>query len=610
MIIAARQSQNISIAVPRASRRVYLLAAPLCASILLAQPAYAQNAADIAPPTREELAPGQPRVSREAVTLTVDGEMERRPCALDNPEYAELKVTLNQVLYTGAERASEVALAQAHEGYLGRELPIRALCDIRDRAAALLDAAGYLAAVEIPPQNLGQGNAEMRVVLGRLVAVRARGDTEGSQSLLENYLGKLVGADVFNVRDAERYLLLANDIPGTEIRLSLRPADGGAPGDLIGEVAVMHVPIVADLSVQNLGSRAVGRFNALARVEAYGLTGAGDRTSLLFFSTADFKEQQTLQLAHEFLVGGEGLRLGGQITLGWTTPSALAGFVIKSDTLFATLEANYPIVRTQAASLWGAGGFDLIDQDVSVNGFNLTRDRVRTAYARLNFVAYDADSIARRRGYSLYEPRAQLAGELEVRKGLNAFGTARDCRGALLACLTGGAVPPARIEQDPTPFFVRGSIQAEYRPAPQFGMATELRGQISGAPLPSFEEFAAGNYTIGRGYDPASLLGDSGAGVSFELFYGSLSPSSASALVFQPYIFTDAAKSWQEDPSLAALGSQRLWSAGGGLRFVRGSSLQGDVSLAVPLRRTNGQTSRGDTRLLFTLTARLLPWSL
>jgi len=32
--------------------------------------------------------------------------------------------------------------------------------------------------------------------------------------------------------------------------------------------------------------------------------------------------------------------------------------------------------------------------------------------------------------------------------------------------------------------------------------------------------------------------------------------------------------------------------------------------LAVPLRRINGQTSRGDTRLLFTLTARLLPWSL
>ena len=295
MTIPARLAHSSVLAPARHALRSLALTATLAG---LCSPALAQNAGDITPPTREELTPGQPRISREAVTLTVDGQMERRPCALDNPEYAELKVTLNQVLYTGAERASEVALAQAHEGYLGRELPIRALCDIRDRAAALLDAAGYLAAVEIPAQNLGQGTAEMRVVLGRLVAVRARGDTEGSQRLLENYLGKLVGADVFNVADAERYLLLANDIPGTEIRLSLRPAEGGAPGDLIGEVAVMHVPLVADISVQNLGSRAVGRVNGLARVEAYGLTGAGDRTSLLFFSTADFKEQQTLQLAH------------------------------------------------------------------------------------------------------------------------------------------------------------------------------------------------------------------------------------------------------------------------------------------------------------------------
>lgn len=606
MKIVARQTSITAIARARTASCALLLSASLAA---LAQPASAQNAADIAPPTREELAPGQPRQGREAVTLTVDGQMERRPCALDNPEYAELKVTLNQVIYTGGERASEVALARAHDGYLGRELPIAALCDIRDRAAALLDAAGYLAAVEIPPQNLGQGTAEMRVVLGRLVAVRARGDTEGAEALLSNYLGKLVGADVFNVRDAERYLLLANDIPGTEVRLSLRPAEGGAPGDLIGEVAVMGLPMVADVSMQNFGSRAVGRYNALARAEFYGLTGMGDRTSVLFFTTADFAEQQTVQLAHDFLIGGEGLRLGGQITLGWTTPSALPGFLIESDTVFATLEASYPFLRTQALSVWGASGLDLVDQDVTVNGFELTRDRVRTAFAKLNFSAFDDASIRRTGGFSPYEPQARLAGEVELRKGLDVFGAAPDCRGAVLACTTGGAVPPARIEQSPTPFFLRASLNGEYRPDPRFGVAVSLRGQFSDTALPSFEEFAAGNYTIGRGFDPAAMLGDSGVGASLELFYGSLRPSRADAFVIQPYVFTDAAQSWQEDPSLAALGSDRLWSAGGGLRFVRGSRLQGDFSVAVPLRRTDSQTVRGDTRFLFTLTARLLPWS-
>jgi hemolysin activation/secretion protein len=418
-----------------------------------------------------------------------------------------------------------------------------------------------------------------------------------------------VGADVFNVRDAERYLLLANDIPGTEVRLSLRPAEGGAPGDLVGEVAVMSQRVVADVNIQNFGSRAVGRFNALARAEFYGLTGLGDQTSVLFFTTADFAEQQTLQLAHSFLIGGEGLRLGGQVTLGWTTPSALPGFLIKSDTVFATLEASYPFLRTQALSVWGATGFDLVDQNVSVNGFAITRDRVRTSYAKVNFSAYDANSISRRAGFSPYEPHARLAGEVELRKGLDVFGTVRDCRGVEADCLRNGAVPPARIQQNPSPLFVRASLEGEYRPDPLYGVAIGLRGQLSGEPLPSFEEFAAGNYTIGRGYDPASVMGDSGVAVSVEAFYGSLRPSRADAFVLQPYVFTDAAQGWQEDPSLAGHGPDRLWSAGGGLRFVRGSSLQGDFSVAVPLRRTDGQAVRGDTRFLFTLTARLLPWS-
>ena len=36
-------------------------------------------------------------------------------------------------------------------------------------------------------------------------------------------------------------------------------------------------------------------------------------------------------------------------------------------------------------------------------------------------------------------------------------------------------------------------------------------------PLLAFEEFTAGNYTVGRGYDPATLSGDSGVGVTAEL---------------------------------------------------------------------------------------------
>ncbi|WP_271079403.1 ShlB/FhaC/HecB family hemolysin secretion/activation protein [Aurantiacibacter sp. MUD61] len=568
-------------------------------------PALAQ---DTAPPTRGELTSPQERPEvRDGLTLTVDGQMERRACALDAPEYADLTVTLSGVDYTGAERASDVALARAHDGYLNRELPIRALCDIRDRAAALLEDAGYLAAVEIPAQSLGDGRAEMRVVLGRLVAVRARGDTQGAESLIAGYLQRLVGQEVFNIGEAERYLLLANDVPGMEVRLSLRPAPEGAPGDLIGEVAVLRDSFAIDANIQNWGSRALGRFGGLLRAEAYNVFGMGDRTAIAAFSTLEFEEQQTLQLSHDMPLGSDGLVLSGQVTLGWTQPDALPGFTIESETVFASVEASYPFLRTQTDSVWGAAGFDFVNQDVTLNGNPFTEDRVRAVYLRGTYLHVDADSIARRDGYSPYEPKFRFSATGEVRQGLGIFGASDDCRDNPADCLINGGIGPARIEQDPTPLFLRGSINTEFRPVPLLAIAFDLEGQLSGSPLPAFEEYGAGNYGIGRGYDPSSILGDSALATSLELRFGSLIPTSTDSLRFQAYAFTDAAWTDNEDPGLFDP-TDELWSAGAGMRFVRGANIQGDVNVAIPLQRLDSTGERPGWRILFSITARLLPW--
>lgn len=572
--------------------------------------ASAQDAPPVSPPTRDELSPRptQP-TDRRATTLTIDGEMARSPCALDNPDFADIRVTLQAVRFAGADAASDVSLAPAYQPYLGRELPISVLCDIRARATAILADAGYLAAVEIPEQRLTGGTAEFRVILGRLTALRVRGDAGPSERLLAGYLQPLVGQEVFNTREAERALLLASDIPGLDVRLSLRPAASGAPGDLIGEVAVLRRRAAVDVNLHNYGSRAVGRFGGLVRGEVYDITGAGDRTSISLYSTLDFEEQQTLQLAHDFFVGANGLMLGGQLTLGWTDPDlGLTGFDLKSETLFGTLSATYPILRTQRSSIYSEVGLDLVDQDVTVNGVTLARDRVRTAFARLSFVETDLDSIARRNGYTPYEPRVRGAVSVELRQGLDILGASRDCRGAAaFGCIASGEVP-SRIEQDPTPFLLRGEFRGEYRPVPIVTLALDVEGQISNDPLPAFEEVAFGNYSIGRGYDPGAIVGDRGVGIRFEMGYGSLVPDRPDSFALQPYVFGDYAMVDDRDPSQRALGSDDLASLGGGLRFAHGSVLQGDLSIAVPLEATDAQTGRGDVRVLFSLTSRLIPW--
>lgn len=588
----------------------------LVLTALLCAPAAAQvapNPAQIAPPTRDELVPSPPLTdTRGRTTLSVDGGFERSPCALDNPEFADLRVTLSQVSFAGAEAAADVDLGVAAAPYLGRDLPLAVLCDIRARANAMLADAGYLAAVEIPEQRLSGGVAQFRVVLGRLTALRVRGEAGPSERRLAGYLQKLVGQPVFNTRAAERYLLLADDIPGLDVRLALRPAAGGAPGDLIGEVAVLRRGPAVDLNVQNYGARALGRFGGMLRAELYDITGLGDRTSLSAYTSHDFAEQQTLQLAHDFLVGSEGLSLGGQVTFGWTNPGInLPGFDVKSETLFTGIRASFPLVRRQTRTVGGSAGFDLVDQDVRLNGFDLTRDRVRTAWVRLDWLETDTASIGRRLGYSPFEPRARLALGLEVRQGLGILGASRDCRTAPAACLTANQVP-TRIEQDPTPLLARASLRAEYRPVPLFTLAMDVTGQFTRDALPAFEELTGGSYSAGRGYDPASVTGDTGITARLEMRYGTLMPDSVNSVSVQPYVFFDAATLRDRDPSQRAANPDSLASAGGGLRFAYGRGLQGDVALAVPLRRTDtqrlGNLPRGDARLLISITSRLAPW--
>ncbi|MEO1473139.1 MAG: ShlB/FhaC/HecB family hemolysin secretion/activation protein, partial [Pseudomonadota bacterium] len=561
------------------------------------------------PPTRTDLLPPDRQISERRPTLTIDGDLERTPCALDREEYANIRLTLSGVEFAGLERVDDVSLEAAYLNYLGRELPLAVLCDIRAQANGILRRQGYLATVEIPEQSLADGVADFRVVFGRLTSVRVRGDAGPSERTAARYLEKLTQGEVFNSRKAERYLLLADDLPGFEVRLSLRPAVDGEPGDLTGDIAVVRQRGALDVNFQNFGSEALGRFGGTIRGEIYDLTGLGDRTFVTLFSTLEFVEQQTFQLGHDFAVGGEGLRLGAGLTYSFTEPDTNdPAFELNSETVIASVFGTYPLKRSRGSSVYLGGGIDIVDQDVEVNAIELTEDRVRTIFARISGEYIDNESVQRLQGYTPFEPRVRLSYGAELRQGIDIFSASPDCRDDLNACLVGGIVPPSRIEANPTPFLARFNGGLQYRPDPLVTFSLEALGQVTADPLPAFEEFAGGSFSIGRGFDPGAVLGDSGIAGAFELRFGSLAPEGPEAFAVQPYVFTDVAFVWNEDPSRSPLNPDRLWSAGGGARVAWGARLQGDFLIAVPLERPDFAPELGDVRFLFSLTTRLFPW--
>ncbi|WP_188238204.1 ShlB/FhaC/HecB family hemolysin secretion/activation protein [Sphingopyxis sp. LK2115] len=552
-------------------------------------------------PTREEIQrpPLAPAAQSGERILAVDDAIERAPCPLADPQFSHIRFTLRAVDFSPVEGIDPAMLRPSWADRAGQELPIAAVCDIRDRAATMLRAKGYLAAVRVPAQTIDDGVVRLDILAARMTRVEVRGDAGANERLLQRYLSRLDDAPVFNIADAERYLLLAHDIPGMDARLTLRP--GATSGEVVGEVTVVRTPVIFDFNAQNLGSRDVGRWGANARARFAGLTGMGDLTTLSFYATPDFDEQKVVQVGHEMRVGGEGLRIGASYTYAWTRPD-LVGLPIKSDTQIVSLFASYPLVLTQARRVAVGGGLDFIDQDISLSGIPLNRDRLRVFNLRADANWVDPGSIAGRGGYSAGEPRWSLAASLEARQGVDVLGASDDCGPGGAACFLPGAVPLTRIEGQPGAFLVRAQALAEWRPAKLFTLSAAPRAQWAADPLLAYEEFSGGNFTVGRGFDPGTVIGDSGVAVALEARYGSFVPANTKAFAIQPFAFFDAAWVWNEDAAFDGLDPQKLFSAGGGVRVAYGDVARLDVTLAVPLNRGGFLTGRPDPRLLVSLT--------
>ena len=557
-------------------------------------------------PTREEIDRRQPAQAPRSARLTIDGGIERAPCALDAPAYAEIRTPINEAQFNNLQGITPEELKQSYESLLGPDKPISTICTIRDAAATALRRKGYLAAVQVPVQRIENGVVKFEVMFAKIVAVRVRGNAGKAEHILAGYLSHLTEEKVFNRFVAERYLLLARDLPGYEVRLTLKPA-GSAPGELVAEISVVRTPFEASASLQNFSARSSGRWTGALAAQYYGLFG-GDRLTASVSSTTDFKEQQVVQLGYDTKLGSEGLTFSSAFTYAWSKPTidvaaGVARPVLTARTLFATGEVRYPLVRTQGFSLLAAGGLDYLNQTVKFNGADINRDHLRVGFIRLDL---DAADISEKRA-----PLWRMSGSVELRQGLDIFN-------ATPRHTPKGAITPSRAGGNPQATVVRASASAELNLGKGYWFAVLPRAQYAFSPLLSFEQYSGGNFSIGRGYDPGAVIGDSGVGSSFELRFPRVTPMPKVNLSLLPFAFTDATWTWLKRANLLQdvrypgqfiRNPDHLVSVGVGVRGLLNNRFRLDATLAVPLERAGSQANRHDPRFLISFSTKLWPWS-
>lgn len=575
------------------------------ASVLLTDSAFAQQAPVIqatgAAPTRDELTPVNPQREEVKPRVTIEDGVERSPCALDDPAYADIKVTLTAANFNNLGPVPASELTASYADYLGKELPISTLCRIRDSAATKLRALGYVAAVQVPVQRIENGVVGFEVLFAKVTGIRVVGKGGANERQVESYLSKLADGQFFNRFRAERYLLLARDIPGYDVRLSLKPAGTGA-GDTIAEITLTRTPVVVDFSAQNFAAATTGRYGGQLRATFNGLTGLGDKTTISVYSTSQFNEQQIYQFGHELLIGGNGLKLGGRITYALTRPDLGPTIPkVSAKTTYANGELSYPFVRSLGYSIRGALGFDYLNQTVEFAASPLSDDKLRVAYVRFDMDAVDLKGRGPDGGVLW-----RITGSAEARQGLSVFNASINCLKAPLVCGANGFTPPSLPDGNPKSTVFRLAASFELHPLKNITFIVSPRAQFTNTSVFSFEQFSTGNYSIGRGFDPGAIVGDKGAGAQVELRVDTLRLDPRSNIAFQPYVFSDNA--WISDKGSTFNNPMRLNSAGGGLRIDLGGRARIDMSGAVPLSTLPGEFKRRKPRFLVSISTTLLPW--
>lgn len=557
------------------------------AGTLLAASASAQQ---VQLPSRQEVTPPAPATERSGAQVSVDSRhaIEPTACPFDS---SPLKLAITTLQFTspdGRPLSPDVARSLADVRPPEGEQPLRTVCEIRDRANAALRHGGWVASVQIPPQEISGGTLRLNVVTAHIVEVHVRGSAGPYEALLRDRIERIKALDPLNEREAERLLLLAGDIPGLEVQLSLRPA-GTEQGAVIGELTVAFRRFAVLANVQNENSRQTGRWTGYARAEFYGLTGMGDVTYAGFSTTSDFHEQIVAQVGHTATLDGHGLTFGPRFTYAWSRPD-LGALDFRTNTLITGFDLSRPLIRSLNSNLRTSAGFDYVNQRSSVGSGGgtvpLLDDKLR-----VGFIGVDGDY--RRLRYD-GSTAFSITASVQLRRGFDIFGASK-------AGFNNGLLQ-SRIDGNSSAFVVRGNVDAIIGVGPIFSLRAQGQAQWANDPLLNYEQYSVGNLTVGRGYDPGVSTGDRALAGHGELRADLPIWSRIGTQIFGYYDHV-----YLRNLSVSAIDRTRTYrSVGGGARLSLPGSMILELAYAHPLDRTSRLEDRRPTdRVLMSLTVQL-----
>lgn len=451
--------------------------------------------------------------------------------------------------------------------------------------AALVDLYRSHGYVYTTVQAIVQGTGvRFQVVEGYVTDVKLEGDVGPAGTLVLHFLQHLVGEIPLKASSLERWLLLAQDIPGLTVRSVLNPSVGD-PGALTLVAQVARKAFSGYVSADNRAFDLVGPAEGLGVFNLDSFTQFGERTQLALFGALDGTNVFG-QLSEELFVGASGLKLRIYAGLGELTPSgALKTIGYHGTTDVFGFQFAYPLVRSRAQSLNVAAAFDALENNVD-NSLGQNGSVQRSSYDSLRVLRFGET-------YALLDT---ILGADHT--GINTFNAklSQGLSGLGASANNDTFTPPPRIGEVITFTKFSGDMSRTQTLFKPFADATvalvgRVGWQYSDVVLPPAEQYYLGGPQFNRGYYYGQVVGDKAVQATAELQLNTPIPM-PKPIPFQVnsqfYTFYDWGEVWQNTTLEAGA---VLRSFGGGVRLFATTATEVDFEGVYRVNRyPNGQS--------------------
>jgi hemolysin activation/secretion protein len=329
-------------------------------------------------------------------------------------EVPDRPVKVTAVAIEGATVYPARDLAQFTNGLIGPGTPLPKVDAARQAILQHYRDAGFVLTT-VSVKLDATGNLRFIVTEGRIVAVKLDGDIGPAGVQVLRFLNRLTETVPIDALTMERYLLLAQDVPGVTVRAVLQPSEG-QPGQLTLVAQVSRKEISGSFSADNRAFNGTGPNEFLGVLDLNSYTSFGERTEFSFYHT--FPNSQNFgQVSEEFFVGSSGLKIkiyGGYGQVNPTGTLASTGYQ-GTTTVFGT-QVTYPLIRTRQQTLNVYGTFDGLESQIDTG-----TPKTRASFDSLRVARVGADYV--RSDILLGASRTALnAASIRVSQGLQILG--------------------------------------------------------------------------------------------------------------------------------------------------------------------------------------------